>query len=161
MPAVTAEDRERIEFGAVGIDDRVAVRPQQVAEQALFGGTVRRHIAVIVEMIARQIGEGGRTDRDTVEAVLREAVARRLDRGVLDTLCRQFGEIAVQGDRVGRRQRTGATPGGQDKAERAEACRSKAKPCPDLAGEMNDRSLAVGAGHGRDRPRLPAMEAGG
>src|SRR4029077_12471689 len=29
-----------------------------------------------------------------------------------------------------------------------------------LAGEMNDRGLAVGTGHRRDRPRLSAMEAG-
>ena len=110
-------------------------------------------------MIARQIGEGGRTDRDTVEAVLREAVARRLDRGVLDALPRQFGEIAVQGDRVGRRQRTGATPGGQDKAERAEACRRMPEARPDLAREMRHRGLAVGAGHGCDRSRLAAVEA--
>src|SRR5690242_21724017 len=92
-------------------------------------------------------------------SILREAVARRLDRGVLDALRGQFGEIAMQGDRVGRRQRAGAASGGQDEAERAEACRWLTEAGPDLAREMRHRGLAVGPGNGRDGSRLAAVEA--
>ena len=67
----------------------------------------------------------------------------------------------MERDRIGRRQAAGTPAIGSDQAERAEARRSKAERRPYLAGEMNDRGLAVGAGHGGDRPGLPAMEAGG
>ena len=111
-------------------------------------------------MVAGQVGEGGGGDRDAVEPELVEAVARRLDRDVLDAGRGQLGEIAMQRDRVGRRQRAGT-------AARAGATRPSV---PRLAagwpsavqisrGEMRDRGLAVGAGDGGDRLRLPAVKA--
>ena len=124
-----------------------------------FRGAIRVHVAVIVEMIAGQVGEGRGREGDAVEAVLREAVARRLDRDVLDAGPGQFRQIAMQRDRVRRRQRAGPPPGRRDtRPERAEARRRMAERGPDLAREMRDRGLAVGAGHGDDRVRLAPVE---
>src|SRR5204863_9120377 len=105
--------------------------------------------AVIIEMIAGQIGESRRRHHDTVEAELRQAVARRLDRGMLDALRRQFGEVAVQGYRVRGGQRTGPPLGRRYQAERPETGGRMAEIGPDLAREMRHRSLAISAGHRR------------
>ncbi len=105
--ASAAQRREGGEFGAVGIQNRGPARAQQLAEQPPFRRAIRFHVAVIVEMVARQVRESRRRRRNAVEPVLRETVARRLDRDMLDAVAGQFRQIAVQRDRVGRRQRAG------------------------------------------------------
>src|SRR5262249_46396943 len=109
-PAFTAERRERGEFRAVGIQDGATAGLEQVAKQALLGGTVRGHVAMIVEVIARQVREGGSRDLDAVETVWRGAGARCLDGCEVGPLRTQFGEVAMQRDRVGGCQRAGAAP---------------------------------------------------
>jgi len=81
---------------------------------------------MVVEMITGQIGERRRAHRDPVETVLRKAVARGLDRDMLDALRRQFGEIALQGHRVGGGQRPGAAARRRHQPERSEARRRTA-----------------------------------
>jgi len=61
-----------------------------------------RHIVVIVEVITGQVGKACRGDRQAVEAKLGETVARRLDCHMFDPLSDESGEIAMEGDRVGR-----------------------------------------------------------
>ena len=58
----------------VGIDDRNAVRRQQLGEQAQLGGKVGLHARMIVEVIVAEIGEGRGFQLDAVEPVLVEAV---------------------------------------------------------------------------------------
>ena len=118
-----------------------------------------RHVAVVVEMIAGQIGKASSGNREAVEAKLGETMARRLDRDVLDPLFAEGGEIAVEGDRVGRRQRARAAPARPHQPERADTRREMAAGGPDLTNEMGDGGLAVGAGDGCDRSRLPAAKA--
>ena len=105
-----AQTGEAGEFGAVGVEGCHAVPRQQFRKQALLGGAIGRHIAVIIEMVASQIGECRRGHHDPVETVLREAMARGLDRDMLDALRRQLGEVALQSHRVGGGQRSGAVP---------------------------------------------------
>ncbi len=114
---------------------------------------------VIVEMVARQVGEGRRGEREPVEAELVEAVARCLERDVIDAGARQRLQRAVERHRVGRRQAAGLGEIGADDAERAEARRAPAVALPDLAGEGRDRGLAVGAGDGGDGGGLGRVEA--
>ncbi len=146
-------------FAAVAVQDRLTARCQQIGKQPLLGGAVLGQVAVVVEVVTRQIGEGGGGDRHAVEAKLGEPVTGRLDRHMLDALADQCGEIAVEPDGVGCRQRAGATAGRRRHSQRAEARRGIAGRHPYLAGEMGDRGLAVGAGDGRDGARLPAVKA--
>ena len=76
--------------------------------------------------------------RQPVEAELGEAVARRLERDMVDRRARASSrKVAVQRHRVGRGQRAGlALEAGRDDAERAEARGVVAEAPPDLAGEM-------------------------
>ena len=60
---------------------------------------------MIVEMIARQIGEGRRRDAHAVEPVLIEAVRGRFDRKMRDAFAGERIERAMQLDRIGRGQR--------------------------------------------------------
>ena len=57
---------------------------QQLGEQPALGREIGGHVAVIVEMVARQVGEGGGAEREPVEAELVEPVARRLERDMVD-----------------------------------------------------------------------------
>ncbi len=66
---------------------------------------------MVVEVIARQIGKRRGGESDAVEAKLRQAVARRLDRDMIDAAQREVGEILMEADRVGCRQRPRAPPG--------------------------------------------------
>ena len=110
-------------------------------------------------MVAGQVGEGGGGDRQTVEAELREPVARRLERRVLDAALRESGKNVVQRHRVGCRQRAGAAIAGCYEPERAEARRRQALRRPDLARKLDDRGLAVGAGDRGHGVRRPAVKA--
>ena len=118
-----------------------------------------RHVAVVIEVIPRQVGKRRSGDRQTVEPELVEAVTRSFDRHVLDASPGQLGEIAVQRHGIGGRQRAGPAFGGGHQPERAEARRRLAEGRPDLAREMDHRGLAVGAGNGGNRSRLPAVQA--
>ncbi len=144
-PAANEREEARV-FRAVGIEDGGPARRQQRREEPVLGGAVRAHVAVVVEVIAGEVGEGSGGERQAVKAELGEAVARRLDRDAIDAAHRQFAQGAVQRHRVGRGQRAGMALAADDAAERAEAGRCVAQRLPDLAGKMRDRGLAVGAG---------------
>src|SRR5271169_3161087 len=126
MAAVAAQRRESRKFAAVTIQDCRLPRSQQLGKQPFLGGAVLPHVAVIVEMIAGQIGKASSGNREAVEAKLGETMARRLDRDVLDPLFAEGGEIAVEGDRVGRRQRARAASARPHQPERADTRREMA-----------------------------------
>ena len=56
---------------------------------------------MIVEMIARDVGEACRRDAQTVKSILVEAVRRSFDREMADPVAGQRVERAMQRDRVG------------------------------------------------------------
>ena len=59
---------------AVSIDDRRGVDRQEFAEEPQFCGKIVLDRRMIVHVVAREIGEGGRCEAHAVEAFLIEAV---------------------------------------------------------------------------------------
>jgi hypothetical protein len=82
--ATTANLDNRLGSIAVGVDDGRSPDGQQLVEQARLGREIGVHRRMIIEMLVRQIGEGGGGQAQTVEAMLVETVARRLDREMVD-----------------------------------------------------------------------------
>ena len=89
----------------VDVDHRRAARRDQVGEQPQLGGEIGFDGRVIIEMVARQIGEGAGGDAHAVEPVLVEAVRGGFQRQMGDALAGKLVERAVQFDRIGRGQR--------------------------------------------------------
>ena len=131
------------------------------SKQPALGLEVGLEAAVIVEMVAADIGERGGLDGEPGEPLLVEPVARGLDDQMVDAALGELGGEAVQGHRIGRGERALGPAAGALQAQRAEAGGADAEPIPDLPGEAGDRGLAVGAGDRRREGRLAAVEAGG
>ena len=144
----------------IGVDHGDAVGRQEGVEQPQLGVEIVVDRRVIVEMIAAEIGERRSLDRDAVEPALIEAVRGRLERQVGHAFLGQCRERLVQGDRVRRRQRAIGAAVGLHHADGAERRRRAPQPCEDLARELGDRGLAVGAGDGDRRRRLRREEPG-
>ena len=158
-PAPRAKAAQLLEDRRVGVEHRRAARGQKLLEQAHLGGQVGRHVAVIIQMVARQVGEGRRRDLDAVEPVLVEAVARGLHDQVFHAVLGEARQTAVQLDGIGRGQRLGRAGPGRAQAERPEARRFAPLMTPDLPGEADHRGLAVGAGDRGDHLGLAPVEA--
>src|SRR3984893_13229203 len=107
-----------------------------------------RHIAVVIEVIACQVGKSRSSDRHAVEPELIEAVAGGFDRHMLDPLPRQIREIAMQRYGVRCGQSTGLTPYRGYQTERAEACCRSTDRRPDFARAVAHRGSAVVARDG-------------
>ena len=101
---------------------------------------------MIVEMIARQVGEGAGQDRQPFGAILVEAMARRFEGGVGDAFAAQARHVGEEGDDVGRGKagRHLIDRGGD--AQRADRRGFMAQHPPQLAGEFDRAGLAVRAG---------------
>ena len=138
----------------VNADHCGAARHNQVFEQPQLGGEIGFDGRMIVEMVARQIGEGAGSDTDTIEPMLIEAVRGCFQRKMRDALAGQLVERAVQVDRIGRGQRAIVFTFGRHDADRADACGRMPERTPDLAGECGNRRLAAGAGDSGDGLRL-------
>ena len=74
VPLLPAQRRQWRELGAVRIEDGGATLRQERGEQPLLGGAVGCHVAMVVEVVAGQIGECRRADRDAIEAELRQTM---------------------------------------------------------------------------------------
>ena len=105
----------------VDVDHRGAARHNQVFEQPQLGGEIGFHGRMIVEMVARKIGESAGGNAHAVEPMLIEAVRRRFQRQMRDALARQLVERAVQFDRVGRGERAVCFALGRHHADGADA----------------------------------------
>ena len=135
------------EGGVVGVDHRRRPRRQHAREQAQLGRVIVGGIAVIVEVVAGDVGQRPRRQPHPVDAPLGQTMARRLHRGMGHALGGQPREQGVQLDRVG---------GGVGKrrldraldARGAEIRGPQAQRRPDLPREARDRCLAVGPRHG-------------
>ena len=144
---------------AVGVDHRRRSTREQLAKQAQLGveiGFLRR---VIIEVVARQVGEGAGGEPHPVEPLLIEAVRGGFKREMGDADAGEFVERLVQRDRIGRRQRAVDFERARDDAERAERSGFATGRHPDLPSESGDGSLAAGAGDGDDAIGLARIEA--
>ncbi len=113
---------------------------------------------MIIEMIARQIGEGAGAETHAIEAALIEPMRRGLESEMRDAILRQLIERLVQRDRVRRRQRAIDFAGGCDEADSAQRGSAMAEREPDLPGKRCDRAFAAGASDRDDRLRLLRIE---
>ncbi len=148
-------------IAVVDADHRRAAWLHQRIEQADLGGEIGLDARVIVEMVARQIGESADGNTHAVEPALVEAVRRGFQRQMSDALARQLIEGAMQFDRVRRGERAVGFPARRHHADGAEAGGGVAEVRPNLPGEGGDRGLAAGAGDGGDGSRLAREEGGG
>ena len=87
-------------MGGIDIDHRrAAVGSASSNSRSFASGILERRM--VVEMIARQIGEGARARSDAVEPALLEPVARGLERQMRDPLAASSAERLVKLDRIG------------------------------------------------------------
>ena len=116
------------------------------AEQPRLGVGIVVHVTVVIEMIARQVGQHRDVERRAVDAPLREAVRRHLHRARDCALLPVLRETLLQFDGVGRgvecrgeRTREAVADGADDGGLAAQLRQSLRDP-------VRHRGLAVGAG---------------
>ena len=130
-----------------------------------LGGAVGRHGAVVVEVVARDIGEGAGAKRDPVEPRLFEPVAGGFEHEMIHLAGGQRRKLAMQRHRVGGGQRRNARAvpsidaAGRPQPQRSHGGAAMAERGPNLLREPRHRRLAVGAGDGAGDARLGAEEA--
>ncbi len=90
---------ERIPGRIVCVDHGVSIR-LEVKHQRRFRGEVCLHRAVIVEMIAREIGENGRPEFQSVDSLLVETVRRDFHRDPLRATIDEHTQYSLQLDRT-------------------------------------------------------------
>ena len=91
----------------IDIDDRACARQQQLAEQAKLLVEIGLEARVIVEMVARDVGEGAGRKPNAIDAALLEPMARRFERKMGDAGLGEIGKDAVKLDGVRRGVREG------------------------------------------------------
>ena len=142
----------------VGRDHGGTVRCDDALEQDQLGGEISLLGRVVVHVVARQVGEATDRHAHAVDAVLIEPVRGGFHREMRDAVFRQPVERASELDRIGRRERAVDLLFRRHQPDGADARRLVAQRLPDLPREGRNRRLAAGAGHRRDRLRLPRME---
>ena len=131
----------------IGPDHSSAFAPDDLVKQPHLGLEIAVHIAVIIKMIAAQIGKGADLHGQTFGAILRKAVAGCFKNRVADPFARQTGHVGEKGDNIGRRQPgLDLVVGGGD-AKRADRRAVIAIHPPQLAGEFGGGRLAIGTGN--------------
>ena len=150
-PRARAASIEALAERVVGIDHRRAQAGPR--EELRLGGAVRGHRLVIVEMIAREVGEQRDVERRAVDAALVEAVRRHLHRHRARARGVELREQLVQHRDVGRRVRRRRERADEAVAERAEHRGAAAARIERLRDPLRARRLAVGAGDA-DHPQL-------
>ena len=145
----------------IHVDDRGATLRHERFKQPQLGGEVRLESRMIVEVIARDVGERGRGKAQPIEPVLIEAVRRGLDGEMGDALACQRVKRTMQRDRIGRGQRAVSLAARRYDSDRTDARGAMAERGPDLPRERGDRGLAAGAGDRRDGLRLAGKNLGG
>ena len=161
-PLARAAASTRLATSRVGVDHRARAGAAAVREQPQLGVEIVLERRVIVEMIARQIGEGGGGQAHAVEPLLVEPVRGGLHRQMRDAgvgeRCERSGAArSGPASSASRRSLTGRETTPSVPSEAA----SIAEPAPDLAREGGDRGLAAGAGDGGDGRGLARIEARG
>ena len=146
---------------AVGVDHSREAFRQEGLEQAQLGGKIIVERAVIIEMIAREVGEGGGREPHAVEPLLLDPMRRGFEREMGHAIGRQHREAGVEADRIRRGERSVDAGLRRDDPDRPERGGLMAESLPDLAAEGRDRRLAARAGDRDDRAGLCGMEGSG
>ena len=137
--------KKHIGIRPVGVDDGRRVVAEERLEEAKLSRSISLCRAVIVEMVAAEIGEAGGDQAHAVEPALIDAVGRSFHGKPRYAVPRETVEGLVERNRVRRRQRTVARALGSDHAKRAEACRRVTEGGEELACEIRNRALAARA----------------
>ena len=131
---------------------------RQHATELQLRREVRLHGPMVVEMVARQVGEHPGGEAESIEATLVEAVGRCLHGHSVHAALHQRRQGRLQVDRARRGQRAGRGQHGFassiERAEGADAARRSGR-IEQVSNEAGGRGLAVGSGDA-DQGELPA-----
>ena len=118
-------------------------------EQAGLGGLVALHGAVVVEVIAGQIGERGQCNAHAVHAALLDADGGGLHGHCLGAGVAHGGQQAMHRQHIGRGQAaTQCLTVGQHRPQRADGAAGLVIATQRVRDPLDRRGLAVGAGDG-------------
>ncbi len=117
---------------AAGIHNRHAIGTHDFREEAQLGGQIGFEILVIVEVIAREIGESRRRNIHAVQPELVEAVAGGFQRQMIDAVLFQLRENAMDFHRIRRGVLERDLSGRRDHADGTKARAVFAERRPDL-----------------------------
>ena len=127
------------------IDDRGRIRTQPREEPGLRG-RVGRHVAVVVEMVAREVGEDRDVEVDVRDPALVERVAGGLHHDPLAPGLREIPEQACERDSARRGERRRGRPDPVVGLDGPDEAATPERRGQQLTGERRDRGLAVGPG---------------
>ena len=119
-------------------------------EQNLLRREVRLHVAVIVQVIAREIGEHRGVETDPVHPAQRQGVRRNLHGDVAAPGPFQFGEQPDQVERFRRRVHRRQHAVRQAVLDGADQGRGAPRGAQNRIQQVARRGLAIGAGDARD-----------
>jgi hypothetical protein len=149
QPPVAGAPRQLAAKGIVDVDDaRGEARP---IEQLRLGRRVGFHRAVVVQMIAREIGESGRVETHAADARLIERVRGNLHRDACRAVRAQLRELPVNAHRVRRRVRALRQRARLSESERADVARAPSGDGERLREQVGAGRLAVRARDAGDR----------
>ncbi len=119
-------------------------------EQPRLGRAVGFERAVVVEVVARQVGEHGGVEVHARDALLVERVRRHFERERRGAVVACCGETALHGDGVGRGQPGVLHACRMTVTQRADVPAATAEKIRRLRQQEGSRGLAVGAGDAGD-----------
>ncbi len=136
----------------IAADHRLCCR--MGSKQRRLAGTVSRHVGVIVEMVAAEIGEHQHVELHAIDTPLINADRRHFHRHRLRTRSDEVCQQRLQAHRIRRGVGTRRQRAGKAVAQSADQ-RTAATHCfQSLCQHLGDAGLAIGAGHA-DRQQLP------
>ena len=137
-------------IGVIAIHHRHAARRKVVVEELPLGLEVGLHVRVVVEMVAREVGEAAGPEGEPVHALLVERVAGHLHHHRVRAGVEHLPEEAVQRQRVRGGVRGLLRPAGEAHVDGADAAHRRASGRADGFEEVGRRRLPVGAGDGEE-----------
>ena len=127
-------------------------------EEAALGGPVAGHRAVVVEVVAGEVGEDSDVDVQRCEALFDKADGRGFDGAGAAAGVGQLPQRAVQRDGVGRGEAGGGDPRRLTDAQRTDDTGAHAERAERCGHPPGARGLAVGAGDGHGFQRLAGLQ---
>ena len=134
-------------FAVIGPHHRRACCIDDVGEQPQLGSEIGLHRAVIIQMVARQVGERCCGYGQAFGAILVKPVAGGFKAGMGDAFALQPGHVGEERHHIGRRQPRRHLFTGRGDAQRADAGGDMTGLAPELTGQFGGRCFAVGAGN--------------
>jgi len=131
-------------------------------EQLRLGSAVARHVAVVIEVIATEIGEHGQREAHRVDASLFERMRGNFHRDMAGALRPHVVEQTMHLQHVRRGALAGRQRAVQARPERTDGAGDLAARVQRLRDQLHGRGLAVGSGyanhsHRRRRPIVVAI----